>query len=363
MNSGAAADDLKALDAAFLHYKVAKHDGKDVSAAPEIEALGCLLTSDHAEPAPARLWQHVLDLCALLRAFTIRPDTFSSILGVSQWFALLARPLYSVFLAAYELARRTPEGVGVSIPGTVHSEVAVFLALLPLAVVDFRTPYADCLVSSDATPTWGFGVSVAPCSPDIVAKLCTLCPQRGDYVRLRGEDKAIQRLGTEHALHMSVSDFTDVLSVQARHLDHSGIMEAHGCLLALQWCLRSPARHRKRMVILLDAMAVLFAVAKGRSSSGLNRVVQSIGAHVLAGRLRLSPLYTPTECMPSDGASRGRRRKPLVRRASKPRKPTALDLQVRRLERSYERLIATGMLSDDDLASASSTSTSCASSD
>ena len=179
---------------------------------------------------------------------------------------------------------------------------------------------------------------------------------------MRSADKAMQRLGTEHALHMSVSDFTDVLSVQARHLDHSGVMEAHGCLLALQWCLRSPARHRKRMVILLDAMAVLFAAAKGRSSSGLNRVVQSIGAHVLAGRLRLSPLYTPTECMPSDGASRGRRRRPLVRRASKPRKPTALDRQVRRLERSYDRLIATGMLSEDDLASMSSTSTSCISS-
>ena len=62
---------------------------------------------------------------------------------------------------------------------------------------------------------------------------------------------------------------------------------------------------------MVDAKAVLGAASKGRSSSpSLLRVMRAIGAHCLAGDLLLRLLYVPSEHNPSDGASRGKRRRP-----------------------------------------------------
>ena len=81
-------------------------------------------------------------------------------------------------------------------------------------------------------------------------------------------------------------------------------------LLLLRWWLRSTKRHGKRVLALIDAKAILFAVAKGRTSSRtLRPILRSIGAHVLGGNLLVYPLYVPSEDNPADAPSRNIKRR------------------------------------------------------
>ena len=65
----------------------------------------------------------------------------------------------------------------------------------------------------------------------------------------------------------------------------------------------------------VDARAVLFAILKGRSSAPtLRRPLRAIAAHVLAGNLLIYPFWVPTEHNPADGPSRGKRRRPVIKR-------------------------------------------------
>ena len=79
-------------------------------------------------------------------------------------------------------------------------------------------------------------------------------------------------------------------------------------VLLVRWLLRSVARHSCRVVILLDAKAVLGAASKGRSSSPpFLRGCGRLASLVLAGDLLLRLVYVPSEDMPADAPSRGRR--------------------------------------------------------
>jgi len=76
--------------------------------------------------------------------------------------------------------------------------------------------------------------------------------------------------------------------------------------------------------MLLDAKAVLGAIAKGRSSSpSLARPTRRLSAHLLAGELHLKVVYVPSEENAADDPSRGRtrpwrgRRTPLPARATR----------------------------------------------
>ena len=60
------------------------------------------------------------------------------------------------------------------------------------------------------------------------------------------------------------------------------------------------------MVLLVDAQAVLGAVAKGRSSSpSLQREIMRIAALQLVGGILLKLVYVPSEDNPADAPSRG----------------------------------------------------------
>ena len=124
----------------------------------------------------------------------------------------------------------------------------------------------------------------------------------------------------------SKESFTDVLSIRARHTSHSGAMGAHGLLLLIKWLLRSAGRLNSRTVVGIDAQVVMHAAIKGRTSAPtLARIFRSIAAHCLAGGLMLYPIYIPTEFNPSDALSRGKRRRPLIRRATQPTRTSRLE--------------------------------------
>ena len=144
------------------------------------------------------------------------------------------------------------------------------------------------------------------------------------------------RLGTVHRLALRRCDFKDVLSVRAKRVEHSGVLEMNGALMLFKWLGRSTRFHGKRLLVLLDAKAILCAVQKGRSSSRkLGRLLQRVGAHVLACDFAPRLLYVPTEDMPADGPSRGIRRRPARRRRLKPRGFSKTDRRLHRLMTRY----------------------------
>ena len=97
-----------------------------------------------------------------------------------------------------------------------------------------------------------------------------------------------------------------MISCRTRHGGHPGLLEAHAIRLALEWVSRSVGRLGRRVVLLVDAKAVLGAVAKGRSSSQtLKRIIARISALCLATNTTLHLLYVPSEHNPADAPSRG----------------------------------------------------------
>ena len=101
-------------------------------------------------------------------------------------------------------------------------------------------------------------------------------------------------------------DFRTVLSQQKSYEGHSGAVEAVALVLGVRWQLRSKARFAKRLVLLVDAQAVLFAAAKGRSSApSLRFEMSTLAALALVGDLLIKYIYIPSEYNPADAPSRG----------------------------------------------------------
>eukprot|EP00439_Symbiodinium_sp_Y106_P074706 s3085_g14.t1 len=255
---------LDKFDAAMAAASIPRKVSKDISLSETITALGCEITS--------------------------RPH--------------MAEPI------VYEFARRAPQSKPQKLPATVKQELAVVFGLLPLLSVGLDKPCYEELLACDAAPEFGFGVSAAACNESTLLSVSRLAERRGDYVRLHqvpGEETEQTRIGTPHRLKVSKKAFRTVVSARAGYKAHSGVLEAHGLLLTLKWLTRSRRKHHKKVVILVDAKAVLGAAAKGRTSSpSLRGVIRAVAAHSLASDLLVKLIYIPSESNPADAPSRGK---------------------------------------------------------
>ena len=127
-----------------------------------------------------------------------------------------------------------------------------------------------------------------------------------------------------------------MLSIQVARREHAGIFELKGFLTGLRWILRSSRHFYKRSLFLIDAKAALSAVAKGRSGAHeWEGTMCAIMALLLASGSLLRPLYIPSEDNPADHPSRGRRRRPQIRKVK--RKET-FSKEERRLHRAMQQL-------------------------
>ena len=298
------------LEAAGIPRKVAK----DITLTEQITALGCDLTSrPHiAEPAKPKLLTCVAACLDLLQTKRASPKAVNALLGLLQWFCLLQRPVFGVFDKIYDFVRLQPDREKVCLPQPVLQEIAAALGLLPLLSVSLDKRYYNEILACDAARDFGFGVSETPCSEGVVANLGRLAERRGDFVRVHkdsSEGPEKSRLGVPHRLGVSKKDFRTILSSPAKWKAHSSTLEGHALLLTLKWLARSRSKHHRKVVVLVDAKAVLGAAAKGRTSApGLRSVVRSIGAHTLACDLLVRLVYIPSEDNPADAPSRGKHR-------------------------------------------------------
>ena len=172
--------------------------------------------------------------------------------------------------------------------------------------------WQDCIVASDASSVFGFGVSVANCSMSTSRDIAGRCAMPSTYLRLDrsiphpDEEPERPRAGVPCKVPLGRGRFRTVIASRAKHVAHSGSLETTAVVLALRWLLRKASRHSRRTLLLIDAQAVVGAVAKGRSSApSIRRGVMRVAALMLAGDLQPYYGYIPSEENPADTPSRG----------------------------------------------------------
>jgi len=306
---------LRQIDDAFDALGIQKNTDKDVSDVLTVEALGVSISNDPpwVEPNAQKLLTLGMAIAEVVESGTTSPAHCASILGLASWFVQLPRWHFSVFHAVYDFVEDKNDQASTRVPRPVLRELATFLGLLPLLSLDMEKPIYPLMTATDASPSFGFGVSVRRADLRDLRGLASASPQHGFYVTLNGAEAPRARcfeLGTPVRLPFEMDSFTDVLSIRAKKQGHAGELEAHALLLLVQWLARSTERHHKRFCVAVDARAVLFAALRGRSSSGsLGPVLQRISAACLAADISLILLWVPSEFNPADAPSRGKRRR------------------------------------------------------
>ena len=329
---------------ALSQHNITKNCGKDVNCADSITALGVDIsnTPPWVEPEIAKLCRLLYALVRLVEQPTIAPDSFAGLMGLGQWFCQISRWMLSTFDCVYVFQRREPQIVPMQLGENALDEILLFVAFAPLLQADLERPFLPLIATCDASPAFGFGVSVHDCDVSIVETLAEHSEQNDCYLRTADTlDVEVPRVGAPVELPFSKESFTDVLSIRARHTSHSGAMGAHGLLLLIKWLLRSAGRLNSRTVVGIDAQVIMLAAVKGRTSAPtLAHIFRSIVAHCLAGGLMLYPIYVyiPTEFNPSDAPCRGKRRRPLTRRATQPARTSRLERQLLWERMAFERM-------------------------
>ena len=307
----------KSFDEALLLRKVLKHPGKDVD--DELDATCVGVSLEHgvqlAAP-PARCLALTVMVLALSALKRVSPKEIHTVLSTLQWYDLLRRPKLSVYNAVYAFVQDPEDNARRPVPWRVMEELFLGLVLGVFWLADLCRPYLPLVAASDASTSFGFGASVARVPVPEVRNLARLAEKQGSYVVLDGGASFTERAGLGHQLHLTKAEFVHVLSVRARVAAHINILEGEAFLLLLRWILRSRRRHCSRVVMLVDSAVWLGAVAKGRSSSALNRLLRKACALQLAGDIMLHVVLVPSSENPSDEPSRGVRcrRPPSTRR-------------------------------------------------
>ena len=112
------------------------------------------------------------------------PDEIERILGTLQWFDLLNRPKLSVYSLVYKYVQ-SPRGAEFKgCFGDVMAEIVLGTVLGVYWRTDLTRSFIPMLSASDASTSFGFGVSVAPFPLDLLPAIARWSEKQGAYVVL-----------------------------------------------------------------------------------------------------------------------------------------------------------------------------------
>ena len=329
---------LASLDAEWGRVGLQGHPGKAVDLAKSAKVLGVELRSGiKLQARGSKMWslfEASLDLLTLGKA---SPGEVAVFNGHLQWKNLMNRPLYSALHHVYGFIHLHPESSMRPVPDQVLSELLLNVSLFAFWSADLRRPWWPCLPATDASPSYGYGLSLAKCHPSLTRAIAAATSESVSVIRLSQDDiyvDEVPRKGPVFRIPQTFGDFKTIFSIKPREISHSGAMELQAVKIAILRLTRSSRMHSHRGVLLVDAQAVGYALRKGRTSAGtLRRGVCAVSAVSLAAILMISYPYLPSESNPADYPSRGtvRRRAFLKPHKASPR--CSLEL----MERAYRR--------------------------
>lgn len=176
--------------------------------------------------------------------------------------------------------------------------------LLPLAEADLRAPLSDFLSATDASPYGGAG-GEAQLSKEVASELLARTDFRGAAVRLDGLEVLGRKFSPQAPFDTSTMTWKVKHSYPWKNSQHINILEAHAFLLWLRRRSRTILNHGQRFLHLFDSAVCVGGFSKGRSSSWrFNRVLRRAGALLTATGQRSHFLWTSSDRMPMDAASR-----------------------------------------------------------
>ena len=305
---------MEALGNTFDGAHVISNDAKEVVGKLDATCVGIDISQGiFLGPSASKLLSFLDAATDLFKNPVCTPLEMASFLGTLQWFDLLNRWLLSCLMDIYGFIRSDGQETMQEVTAAALGEIMLNTALLPCLEVDLRRPWLDHIVATDASPSYGFGVVVAPTTKHTARLIGKASLDPETVVRLtRDVDDPLEkpRAGKTLRLQLRQRSFRTVLSLKAEHIEHSGGMEAHGFALGVRWIARDHHRHGSRAVVLVDAKTVRGAICKGRTSAPtLRRAMRKSAATILAADLQVYTAYTPSESNAADWPSRGLRRR------------------------------------------------------
>jgi len=300
-----------AVDDAFDLLGLQQNRSKSEDGVQEAVCVGIALTAQGTcwrAPA-ASVWRAWLQISAIRKQGRAAPAAVQEILGTLNWLNLLNRPLLSLLDRAYGFARRVPTKEVVRIPRKVLEELSMAALFGIFWVLRPTSPPCSQLLMSDASSTFGLGGVSLPVSPAELGQLLTI--RHNAYESLQAADPHEEprvRTLQWHPLVLDVAAecFSVIIKIRRQNQYHINAEELLALIAVVRWALRAKERFHMRLVVAVDSLVALYAVARGRSSSvKLNLHLRRLTALLLCAGMRLHPVYTPSEWNMSDFPSRG----------------------------------------------------------
>lgn len=251
-------------------------------------------------PSPSKLWSVIADTIALLSARRVSGRQLSAVVGSWTWFALLRRPVLSVFCNVYGFSERCERRL-VPLWASVRRELVLMLSLAPLLRCELDVDFAPVAVCTDASSLGG-SVVQRPMSASLLPMLCS-----PPVESCAGEPLAVQPslLPDDEIADFCPDGWRRVCSFAWSEQEHINVLEMRAILTATKWLVSRPSCCSKRVVLFTDSAVCYFSLSKGRSSSYcLLRVLRRVSARLLGYGVSLMVGWVSTLVNPADFASR-----------------------------------------------------------
>jgi hypothetical protein len=299
------------------------------------QTLGGILdgSTGQVRGTPRRMWSLIFAFEHISNV-VVSTELVQRLLGHAMCVCNFNRAGISIFRRLYDFVQSgcPPRKLSFS----EARECRILAGLVPLLVADLRRPWSPTITASDASPS-GWGVCERVLNPG-VAQLHGRWQERWRYRRLepsewkprdrafgldiltdfgtvKGTSNEVEELDNytnneffpeiPHQL-LEPSEWSTVSMGKWKFTkEHITLKEARSLLLAARRLSRAQRNRNKRHLVLLDNLALCFAVAKGRSSKfAILRVLQQLGAISLACAITIRPRWIPFEWNVADGPSR-----------------------------------------------------------
>ena len=327
-----------------IQSKVTKH----VDRVSDGVALGLqLVQGKYLVPKVERLCDLLCGVILLLSTKRTSEKHFATFFGVLQWTLLVNRPLLSCCHYVYGFLDVENDTV-VDIPMKVLNELGLITTLIFATAVDLRAGWAPFVWATDGAESFGYGGASAPCHPDVTKYLASFVHIEGhQFIPTDIYDKTEVVNPSAVEMPLRYRDFKRRFSQRSTKRFHASKLEAGALGIAVRAISRQAMCHRQRVLLLVDAKALLFAVRKGRSSApSFIHGLRGIAALALAADLRMHFGYIASAHNPADPPSRGAVNKcgKVQRRAVDQRNLNSIVAHAHFLKRVTRRCRASGTL-------------------
>jgi hypothetical protein len=247
----------------------------------ETTILGVVLDSEgKAKPVREKLSALIVQTQKMVAYRTWSRKEIERLLGRWAWILLLRRPLFSVLSTVYQFLHTTSGRPTYQ----MRCELATLAAVAPLIEANLRRPFSGVCIATDASLR-GCGVTYTQLTVE-------------ESVEMAGGEDVVAAFARRKEWHTAISH-------RWAYRGRIDILEGEAVLLGLKWFLRNLENRGKRVVFLVDNLALMGALKKGRSPSRrLNRICRRVAAHVVAGDLFIDYYYVRSAYNPADGPSR-----------------------------------------------------------